>query len=75
MHPAFKRGVELLSEPESDSIQSQGQTIENLSKSGFEDLEGISGVPKIVTQLKPVLNKLMCIVIMITICLVSANEI
>jgi len=73
MRSAFKRGVELLSEPESDSVQGQGRTVENPSESEFEHMEGISGVPKNVTQLKPIIDKLMCKVIMITILPVLVN--
>jgi hypothetical protein len=64
MRSAFKKGVELLSEPESDSVRSQGQSLGNLRECASEDLEGI-GVPKNATQLKPVINKLMDKVIMI----------
>jgi hypothetical protein len=59
MRSAFARGIELLSEPESSSAQSQEQTVESPSKSASEHMEGISGVPKNVTQLKPVINELM----------------
>ena len=55
MRSAFRRGVELLSEPELDSAQSQVQR----SKSAPKDMKGINGVPKNVTQLKPVIDKLM----------------
>jgi hypothetical protein len=65
MRSAFWKGVELLSEPESDSVQSQGQNVEGESTS--KRMEGISRVPKNVTQLKPALNELMRKVIMITI--------
>ena len=64
MCSAFRRGLELLSEPESDSIQ--GQSSGSLRESSFEDLEGI-GVPKNVTQLEPVISKLMRKVIIIPI--------
>jgi hypothetical protein len=64
---AFRRGVELLSEPESDSVQSQGQTVEGHSKSTFEHIEGIGKVPKNAPQLKPVIDKLMRKVIIIAI--------
>jgi hypothetical protein len=67
MRSAFLRGVELLSMPESDSVQSQGRTVENTGKYLSEQMEGISGVPKNVTQLQPVIEKLMCKVIMIAI--------
>jgi hypothetical protein len=68
MRSAFKRGIELLSEPESDSAQSQGKTMESASKYASECLEGVGGVPKNVTQLKPAIDKLMSKAIMITIC-------
>ena len=58
MRSAFKRGIELLSEPESNSVQSQGKPVEGSSKSASENMEGIVGVPKNVTQLKPVFNEL-----------------
>jgi hypothetical protein len=67
MRSAFRRGVDLLSETETDSIRSQGQTIEIHSKSTLEHMEGIGGVPENVTQLKPVINKLMSKVITIAI--------
>ena len=69
MHSAFKRGVELLSEPESDSVQYQGQATEGPSRSSSssEHIEGINGVPKNATQLKPIINELMHKVIMIAI--------
>ena len=74
MRSAFLRGVDLLSASETDSAQSQGQIIENPGKSASEHMEAINGVPKNVAQLKPVIDKLMCKVILIVICLVSANE-
>jgi hypothetical protein len=55
MRSAFRRGVELLSEPELDSVQSQGQR----SKAAPKNMKGINGVPKNATQLKPVIDKLM----------------
>jgi hypothetical protein len=64
MRSAFKKGVELLSEPESDSVRSQGQSSGNRRECASEDLEGI-GIPKNVTQLKPNINKLMDKVIII----------
>jgi hypothetical protein len=64
MRSAFRRGVELLSEPESHSVQSQGQSAGRLRKSASEGLEGI-GVPKNVAQLKPVINEIMSKVIII----------
>ncbi len=69
MRSAFKRGVELLSKPESDSIQCQGQAAEGPSRSlsSSEHIEGINGVPKNATQLKPIIDELMHKVIMITI--------
>lgn len=73
MRSAFKRGVELLSEPEPDPVHSQGRTVESHSKSASGNIEGSGGVPKNVTQLKPVFNKLMQKVILPAICPVSAN--
>ena len=67
MRSAFLRGVELLSVPESNTVQSQGRTVENSGKYLSEQMEGISGVPKNVTQLQPVIDKLMRKVIMIAI--------
>ena len=66
MHSAFKRGVEILSEPESDSVQRQGETADNSNKSASGYME-VGWVPKNVTQLKPVIDKLMRKVIMIAI--------
>jgi hypothetical protein len=66
MRSAFWRGVELLGTPESDPPQIQGQTIENYSKFISQHMKGTGGVPKNVTQLKPVINNLMCKVIKIT---------
>jgi hypothetical protein len=62
MRSAFRRGLELLSEPESDPVQ--GQSSGSIRESSPEDLEGI-GVPKNVTQLEPVISKLMRKVIII----------
>ena len=73
MCSAFKRGVELLSEPESNSVQSQTKTVENPSKSASEYLEGISGILKDAIQLKLVMDKLMRKVILIVICPVPAD--
>ena len=73
MCSAFKRGVELLSKPESNSVQSQMKTVENPSKSVSEYLEGISGILKDVIQLKLVIDKLICKVILIAICPVPAD--
>ena len=67
MRSAFCRGVELLSASGSDCVQSQGTTVESSPKSVSEHMEGISGVPKNVTQLKPVIDQLMRKVMMITI--------
>jgi dihydrodipicolinate synthase/N-acetylneuraminate lyase len=67
MRSAFRRGVELLNEPESDSVKIRGQTAEASSKSTSEHMEGISRVPKNVTQLKPAIDKLMSKVITIAI--------
>jgi hypothetical protein len=67
MHSAFWRGVELLREPESDSVEGQGQTVENRGKSTSERMEDISGVPKNVAQLKPVIDQLMSKVVVIAI--------
>ncbi len=59
MQSAFWRGIERLRAPESDAVQSQGQTADNSGKSTSEHLEGISGVPKNVAQLQPVIDQLM----------------
>jgi hypothetical protein len=69
MHSAFERGVELLSELESDPVQSQGHTVENPSESASGHMEGIGGpgVPKNVTRLKPVISELTRKVIMVAI--------
>jgi hypothetical protein len=64
MRSAFWRGVELLREPESDSVEGQGQTVEDPGRSTSECIEGVSGVPKNVTQLKPVIDELLDKVIM-----------
>lgn len=68
MHAAFRRGIELLSEPESNSVQGQSSGI--LREYSSEDVEGI-GVPKNVTQLKPVISELMRKVIIFPILPVS----
>jgi hypothetical protein len=73
MRSAFKRGVKLLSEPESDHAQSQGQTVESPLKSAPEHLEGLGGVPINAHWLEPIINELMRTVIMIATCPVSAN--
>lgn len=65
MHSAFWRGIERLRAPESDSVQSRGETSENSGKPTSEHMEGISGVPKDVAQLKPVIDQLMQKVIII----------
>ena len=67
MHSAFWRGIDILSASGTDSAQSQGQTVENPGRSASEHMEAIGGVPKNVTQLKPVIDKLMCKVILIVI--------
>ena len=67
MRSAFWRGIELLEAPESDSVQSQGETIDNTGKSRSECMEGISGVPKNAVQLKPVMDQLIHKVMVITI--------
>jgi hypothetical protein len=72
MRSAFKKGVELLSEPESDSVRSQGQSSGNLRECASEDWEGI-GVPKNATQLKPVIDKLMDKAIIIAFWPIPAN--
>jgi hypothetical protein len=58
MHSAFWRGIEVLSAPESDSLQSQMQMVEDSSKSVSECMEGASKVLKNITQLKPVIDQL-----------------
>ncbi len=67
MRSAFWKGIEFLSIPELGTAQSQEQTVENPSKSACEHMEGMSRVPKNVTQLKPVIDKLMHKVITIAI--------
>jgi len=66
MHSDFCRGIEILA-AEPDSPQSKGETVENPVKLTSEDMEGISGVPKNVTKLKPVIDELMRKVITIAI--------
>lgn len=75
MRSAFWRGVELLREPESDSVEGQGKTVENPGKSTSERMEGITGVPKNTARLKSVLDELMSKVVVIATWLVSANTI
>jgi hypothetical protein len=58
MHSAFWRGIEVLSVPESDSVQSQMQMVEDSSKSVSEHMEGTGKVLKNVTQLKPFIDQL-----------------
>jgi hypothetical protein len=69
MRFAFKRGIKLLTEPGSDSVQSQKNPVDGESSSipASGHTEGIVKVPKNVTQLKPAINKLMCKVIMIAV--------
>ena len=67
MHSDFCRGIKILAALVADSSQSKGQTVENPDKSISGDMEGISGVPKNVTKLKPVMDELMCKVITIAI--------
>ena len=63
MHSAFWRGLELLNSQETDAAQNQVQGIESLSKSNV----GMGVVPKDVTLLEPVIDKLMSKVIAISI--------
>jgi hypothetical protein len=63
MRSAFRRGLEILSDAESGSVQSQGKP----GKSVPKHIDGICGVPKNVAQLKPVFDKLMQKVIAIAI--------
>ena len=58
MRSAFRRGVELLSKSESDSGLNQGKPVERPKQSVYGNMEGI-GVLKNVTQLEPVIKKLM----------------
>ena len=60
MRSAFWRGVELLSEPKSTSVQSREQPfmVESPPEPTSEHTESICGVPKNVAQLKPVIDKL-----------------
>jgi hypothetical protein len=69
MRSAFKRGIDLLSEPESHSVQSQGNSAggESSTLPAPECREGAIRVPKNVNQLKPLIDKLMCKVIVIAI--------
>ena len=67
MRSVFWKGIEFLSVPELGIAQSQEQTVESPGKSACEHMEGMSGVPKNVTQLKPVIDKLMRKVITIAI--------
>lgn len=67
MRSAFRKGVELLNEPELDSVQRRGKNVESPSRSASEHTEDIIGVPKNVAQLKPVINELMRKVIAIAI--------
>ena len=75
MHSAFRRGIELLSASESGPVQSQGQTVDNHLVSGSQHIEAISGVPKNVKQLQPVIDELKRKVSMIVIWSLSANAI
>lgn len=59
MCSAFSRGVELLSEPESDPVRCQGKTAKGHGKPTSEHTEDIGRVPKNVIQLKPIIDKLM----------------
>ena len=78
MRSAFWKGAELLSGPKSSSVQSREQpfTVEN-PPSTSEHMESMLGVPKNVTQLKPVIDKLIRKVIMAAIwrVLATANPI
>jgi hypothetical protein len=67
MNSAFCRGIDLLSAQESGFVQGQGKAVESRLKSVSDHMEGISGVPKHVTQLKSVLDELMRKVIIIAI--------
>jgi hypothetical protein len=73
MFSAFRRGVEILNDRESDSVQSQGNPMGNPGKPEPESMEGIGVVPKNLTQLKSNIDKLMQKVIAIAIRPVSAN--
>jgi hypothetical protein len=74
MHSAFRRGVELLSEPESDSVRRLGKIAENPSESTSKCMESTGWVPKNVMELKPVIEKLIQKVIIIAIEPGSANH-
>ena len=63
MHSAFWRELELLNSQETDAVQNQVQAVESPSKS----IVGMGVVPKDVTLLEPVINKLMSKVIAISI--------
>jgi len=73
MRSAFRKGVELLSEPESDPIQSHGTTGEHPGESPSQHMEGIGRIPKDAVQLKPVIDQLMRKVISIAFRSVLAN--
>ena len=74
MHSAFWRGIEVLSAPESDSVQSQTQMVEDSGKSVSEHMEGAGKVPKNVTQLKPFIDQLIRKVIVILFRPILANK-
>ena len=61
MRSAFRQGIDILNEPESNSAR---KVTENPSKSASKYAEGINWVPKNATQLELVIDKLMQKVIM-----------
>ena len=67
MRSAFERGIKLLSEPESDSVQFQRTSVGGESPSVLspEQIEDAVRVPKDVIQLKQLINKLRSKVIVI----------
>ena len=67
MHFAFWKGLELLNSQETDAIQSQVQRVESPSKSTSKHIEGMKVIPKNVALLEPVMDNLMCKVIVISI--------
>ena len=68
MNSAFRRGIELLSTPESGAAESQGKTVESPGSSASGHMESMGVVPKNVAHLAPVIDKLLRkVIIMITI--------
>jgi len=72
---AFRKGVEILSGPESDPSQSRGTTGESRDNSPSKNVEDIGRIPNDSIQLKPVIDKLMQKVIAIAFRSISANAV